>query len=119
MFFFFFSSRRRHTRFDCDWSSDVCSSDLGTVIWQDPPPGVSAPAGLRVTLVSSDGPPKIPVPDVTGLDGGLSQRLVAAAGLAAAPVGSVQAASPPGITMLTRPPPGTLLLPRASGTVLV
>src|SRR2546428_9305825 len=23
------SSRRRHTRFDCDWSSDVCSSDLG------------------------------------------------------------------------------------------
>src|SRR2546430_3637602 len=32
-FFFFFSSRRRHTRFDCDWSSDVCSSDL-------------APAGL-------------------------------------------------------------------------
>src|SRR2546430_17101311 len=28
MNFFFFSSRRRHTRFDCDWSSDVCSSDL-------------------------------------------------------------------------------------------
>src|SRR5256886_9811447 len=27
-FAFFFSSRRRHTRFDCDWSSDVCSSDL-------------------------------------------------------------------------------------------
>src|SRR2546430_16421990 len=26
--FFFFSSRRRHTIFDCDWSSDVCSSDL-------------------------------------------------------------------------------------------
>src|SRR2546430_17039365 len=25
---FFFTSRRRHTRFDCDWSSDVCSSDL-------------------------------------------------------------------------------------------
>src|SRR5260370_247253 len=24
---FFFSSRRRHTRFKCDWSSDVCSSD--------------------------------------------------------------------------------------------
>src|SRR5260370_19823467 len=27
-FFLFFSSRRRHTRFKCDWSSDVCSSDL-------------------------------------------------------------------------------------------
>src|SRR5207237_3227783 len=25
---FFFSRRRRHTRFKCDWSSDVCSSDL-------------------------------------------------------------------------------------------
>src|SRR5690242_6610571 len=28
LFFFFFSSRRRHTRLTCDWSSDVCSSDL-------------------------------------------------------------------------------------------
>src|SRR5689334_24451271 len=28
VFFFFFSSRRRHTRWNCDWSSDVCSSDL-------------------------------------------------------------------------------------------
>src|SRR5256886_10220729 len=30
LYVFFFSSRRRHTRFDCDWSSDVCSSDLQT-----------------------------------------------------------------------------------------
>src|SRR5688500_20323308 len=29
LFFFFFSSRRRHTRLQGDWSSDVCSSDLG------------------------------------------------------------------------------------------
>src|SRR5882672_3954289 len=28
LLFFFFSSRRRHTRSLCDWSSDVCSSDL-------------------------------------------------------------------------------------------
>src|SRR5689334_24386052 len=28
MLSFFFSSRRRHTRWNCDWSSDVCSSDL-------------------------------------------------------------------------------------------
>src|SRR2546430_601904 len=40
---FFFSSRRRHTRFDCDWSSDVCSSDLG--------------APERVDAVILDGPP--------------------------------------------------------------
>src|SRR5207247_3221318 len=30
---FFFSSRRRHTRSTRDWSSDVCSSDLGTVMY--------------------------------------------------------------------------------------
>src|SRR3972149_6779427 len=28
----YFSRRRRHTRFDCDWSSDVCSSDLADQI---------------------------------------------------------------------------------------
>src|SRR2546430_16609599 len=43
-FFFFFSSRRRHTRFDCDWSSDVCSSDL---------PGVGA-MGLTEPSTGSD-----------------------------------------------------------------
>src|SRR5689334_24559968 len=31
--FFFFSSRRRHTRWNCDWSSDVCSSDLICFAW--------------------------------------------------------------------------------------
>src|SRR5256886_13481193 len=35
---FFFSSRRRHTRFDCDWSSDVCSSDLGSCRRMASPP---------------------------------------------------------------------------------
>src|SRR3712207_7663272 len=64
IFCFFFSSRRRHTRYWRDWSSDVCSSDLGSwdvVGWMDfvvlrldsargarplraPPPG--APSGL-------------------------------------------------------------------------
>src|SRR5476649_2698693 len=34
-FFFFFSSRSRHTRSLCDWSSDVCSSDLSR--WSMPP----------------------------------------------------------------------------------
>src|ERR687885_2361330 len=35
--FFFFSSRRRHTRSLCDWSSDVCSSDLTLVQAADQP----------------------------------------------------------------------------------
>lgn len=91
----------------------------GTIIWQDPPPGVSTPAGLRVTLVASEGPPKIPVPDVTGLEGSLAQRLIAAAGLGVAPVESVQAAAAPGVTMLTRPAATTPLSPGAPVTVVV
>src|SRR2546430_11464596 len=39
----FFSSRRRHTRFDCDWSSDVCSSDLAA--------NLLAAQGAAVTVV--------------------------------------------------------------------
>src|SRR5256886_12056542 len=41
---FFFSSRRRHTRFDCDWSSDVCSSDL--VQQPEPDAGMEMMTGL-------------------------------------------------------------------------
>src|SRR5262245_6338598 len=50
-------------------SEPDATAPQGTVIWQDPPPGVRAPVGVRVTLVSSDGPPKIPVPDLAGIDG--------------------------------------------------
>src|SRR5438034_4072990 len=35
-YFFFFSSRRRHTRSLCEWSSDVCSSDLPVLTAPDP-----------------------------------------------------------------------------------
>src|SRR5438034_1620544 len=38
-FFFFFSSRRRHTRSLCDWSSDVCSSDLEPGVFDFIEPG--------------------------------------------------------------------------------
>src|SRR5256885_9998880 len=44
-FFFFFSSRRRHTRLQGDWSSDVCSSDLDLLFY-----------GLQRTLACSPGP---------------------------------------------------------------
>ena len=91
----------------------------GTVIWQDPPPGVIAPEGLKVTLVVSAGPPKIPVPDVAGLDAGLAQRLVVAAGLTVSQVESVQAAAPQGLAMLTRPPAGTVLTPGAGLALVV
>jgi beta-lactam-binding protein with PASTA domain len=91
----------------------------GTVVWQDPPPGVAAPAGLRVTLVSSDGPPKIPVPDVTGLAEPLAERLVRAAGLSVARVESVQAAAPPGVALVTRPAAPAAVVPGAPVAIVV
>src|SRR5947207_6238725 len=48
--FFFFSSRRRHTRSLCDWSSDVCSSDLGLVATRVPQDPAAQPQGLRMGL---------------------------------------------------------------------
>src|SRR2546430_9054562 len=50
MFYFFFSSRRRHTRFDCDWSSDVCSSDLCLAA------SAERPARLRTSLATTAKP---------------------------------------------------------------
>jgi eukaryotic-like serine/threonine-protein kinase len=91
----------------------------GLVIWQDPPPGVITPEGAKVTLVSSAGPPKIPVPDVSALDAELARSLVAAAGLTVSHVESVQAAAPTGIAMMTRPPAGTALAPGAGLTLVV
>src|SRR5947207_9675680 len=44
LFVFFFSSRRRHTRSLCDWSSDVCSSDLSIFF-----PSADTPLGNMTT----------------------------------------------------------------------
>src|SRR5215510_12657369 len=58
--FFFFSRRRRHTRWPRDWSSDVCSSDLGhapvdgdVIIGAD---GVAS--AIRRQLHPNEGPPR-------------------------------------------------------------
>src|SRR5437868_11466178 len=50
-FFFFFSSRRRHTRSKRDWSSDVCSSDLG-------PPSVRLRRGDQAAALPLGAPPR-------------------------------------------------------------
>src|SRR5947207_5724543 len=47
---FFFSSRRRHTRSLCDWSSDVCSSDLGTDVQ-----ALTKNADMAMYLAKADG----------------------------------------------------------------
>src|SRR5437773_74597 len=96
------------------------SAPQGIVTWQDPPPGVSAIADGRVTLVSSAGPPKIPVPDVTGLDGSVARRLITAAGLSVAQVESIQVPRvPPGVVGLTRPAAGEALPPGTGVTLVI
>jgi len=95
------------------------TAPAGTIIWQDPPPGVDAPSGTRVTLISSGGPSKVAVPDVTGYDAGMAQQILSAAGLTVARTDSVQAPnSPPGLVVVTRPPAATVASP-GSGVVLV
>src|SRR3712207_849831 len=67
VFIFFFSSRRRHTRYWRDWSSDVCSSDLRRLV---------ALARRRDLLVLEDNPYGLlryegsPLPTLFSLDGG-------------------------------------------------
>src|SRR3989475_7771073 len=60
---FFFSSRRRHTRFDCDWSSDVCSSDL-----IEPSPRPQHLADLPCVDSEAVGTEHVEVPRATQLD---------------------------------------------------
>src|SRR5256886_9886658 len=70
----FFSSRGRHPIFDCDWSSDVCSSDLScaSCTWGRPTPSVTSPRGCTYPAPTSDGgfatsAPTWP-PSTSGLD---------------------------------------------------
>src|SRR3712207_9088338 len=55
--FFFFSSRRRHTRYWRDWSSDVCSSDL-----------IAAENGLKDAIGANNGYTRMSITDSTVLE---------------------------------------------------
>lgn len=90
----------------------------GQVIWQDPPPDVVVTTGTVVELSLSDGPQRVPVPDVSGYDGNLARLLIEAAGLTAS-VESTQTAAPRGVTMNTRPPAGTAASPGGRVTLVV
>src|SRR2546430_11022805 len=59
---FFFSSRRRHTRFDCDWSSDVCSSDLIAAALVRPPQLFDGPALGAAPADFGAAPADVPYP---------------------------------------------------------
>src|SRR5256885_12018561 len=58
---FFFSSRRRHTRLQGDWSSDVCSSNLGALCSAHVPR--RRPAGAPSSFTSLRRAPHRPAPD--------------------------------------------------------
>lgn len=78
----------------------------GTVIWQDPPPGVAMPRGDTVVVTVSDGPPWAAVPDVRGLDAELARRLLWGAGLQVERVDTVPGSQPAGVAVGTTPPAG-------------
>lgn len=95
------------------------SAEPGTVVWQDPPPGVRAPEGARVLLVTSAGAAKIAVPDVAGYDADLARAIVRAAGLVVSRVESVPGSAPPGVTIVTRPPAPAMLAPGGKVALVV
>src|SRR5438034_518853 len=73
---FFFSSRRRHTRSLCDWSSDVCSSDL-----RYPVAGAGDGDRLRSNNRVSGGKPHQRVKGGMGMRKGVRSLSAAAAGV--------------------------------------
>src|SRR5256885_4799609 len=83
--FFFFSSRRRHTRLQGDWSSDVCSSDLpvelrevvtikSLVALPPPPPNPPAPPVAAPPKAAPPAPPAPPIAVTTAQIGRASCR---------------------------------------------
>ena len=76
------------------------------VVRQDPPPGVAVEPNTVVSLVLSDGPPDVPVPDVAGFPRALAERVLKAAGFKLGRADTLPSASERGIVVQTRPGPG-------------
>ena len=86
-------------------------SGEGTVVWQDPPPGVAVPRGTTVKLILSSGLPVVAVPDVRGFDAMFAQRLIAAAGLRVEGIDTLDVKGvPPGAAGGTSPAAGDSVL---------
>ncbi|MBI2073080.1 MAG: PASTA domain-containing protein [Gemmatimonadetes bacterium] len=94
------------------------TAPAGTVVWQDPPAGVVVPQGSGVQLSVSQGPPRIPVPDVVGYEESTGRTLMEAAGLRVT-VDPAQTAAPKGVIVNTRPPAGATLPPGGRVTLVV
>jgi beta-lactam-binding protein with PASTA domain len=85
------------------------------VVRQDPPPGVVVPPNTVVSLVLSDGPPDVAVPDVAGFPRPLAERVLKAAGFQLGRTDTLPSASDRGIVVQTRPGPG---VGRPAGTAI-
>src|SRR5260370_15214492 len=73
---FFFSSRRRHTRFKCDWSSDVCSSDLSkSVVVRDPSEIVIARISVTALAIRKSVSDRVIVVSLNDRNSGFTQNL--------------------------------------------
>src|SRR5260370_20067825 len=111
---FFFSSRRRHTRFKCDWSSDVCSSDLcgaATLTGYVPPQSVAAPhlgAFIAKALGPRDPamPPFINIGQRFDLGEGEELKAFTTAGFLGSEFGPFNIPFPPEAATAVRPPAG-------------
>lgn len=80
---------------------------VGTVLWQDPPPGVAVPRGSAVSLVISTGSPIVLVPDVRWYDADIAKLILAAAGLRIDGIDSVDVKDmPSGLAGSTTPAAG-------------
>jgi len=78
----------------------------GSVVWQDPPPGVVLPPNSVVELVLSAGPAASGVPDVIGMAVPIAERVLDAAGMKVGVVDTVESSTEPGVVLATRPAAG-------------
>ena len=91
----------------------------GTVVWQDPAPGVVLPPNSPITLALSNGPAPVAVPDVVGFDANLAVKVLQASGLTIGVIDSLPSAADPGVVVATRPGAGVGRDPGTSVDVVV
>ena len=91
----------------------------GHVVWQDPPPETSLPAGTVVRLTMSSGPGPVAVPDVFSFDVDQARQVMDAAGLRVGGIDSIPSSSEPGLIIGTRPAIGSNREPGSAIDLLV
>ncbi|HTS87950.1 MAG TPA: PASTA domain-containing protein [Gemmatimonadales bacterium] len=100
-------------RFHLDDQETDPTAPKGTVIWQDPPPGVAVEPNAQISLIVSDGPADVPVPDVAAFPRGLAEKVLKTAGFTLGRLDTLPSQNPAGTIVQTRPGPGVA---RPAGT---